>query len=257
MIKVGLIIVIAIGGFVVLLCSSLIFTRCKEWILKVRTNDYGKSSSLAGNLVRDVQGKLTDTYRISKNALGKGASAECYVGTHIESKRDYAIKIIDTREEKILKYYEKEIQILKDLEHTNIVRLYEVYRAPNILYLVMELCLGGHLGEVIHDKPEGRLEEYVAQAYIVQLISAVAHCHSRGVCHRDIKLQNILLDTKGRDAQIKLIDFGHAKKFEINSPEPVLFNKMAGTTYTMAPEVTLLYHTIFTICLISYLFLGI
>jgi serine/threonine protein kinase len=234
---VGLIIVISIGSLVVLLCASLLFSRFKEWFLKDRTNGAGKSSTLAGNLVREVQGKLTDNYRISKNVLGRGASAECFVGTHLESKRDFAVKIIDTHDEKILKYYEKEIQLLRQLEHTNIVRLYEVYRGPNTINLVMELCLGGHLGEVIHDTPDGRLEEFVAQAYIAQLVGAVAHCHSRGVCHRDIKLQNILLDTKGRDGQIKLIDFGHAKKFDPNSESPVLFNKMAGTTYTMAPEV--------------------
>jgi serine/threonine protein kinase len=236
MMSVGLIIVLAIGALILLLCSSLLFTRFKEWFLRDRTNGAGKSASLAGNLVREVQGKLSDNYRLSKHSLGKGVSAECYVGTHVESKRDYAVKIIDTCDEKILKYYEKEIQLLRSLEHTNIVRLYEVYRGTNTLNLVMELCLGGHLGEVIHSQPEGRLDEGIAQGYIAQLVGAVAHCHGRGICHRDIKLQNILLDTKGRDGQIKLIDFGHAKRFEIDHEGPV-FTKMAGTTYTMAPEV--------------------
>lgn len=237
MLPVGLIIVLSIGGIIFIVVGSLTFSRCKEWLYRDRTNGAGKSASLAGNLVREVPGKLNDNYKLSKNMLGRGASAECYIGTLIETKRDFAIKVIDTRDEKVLKYYEKEIQILKELEHTNIVRLYEVYRGPNTINLVMELCVGGHLGEVLNEKPEGRLEEYVAQAYIAQLVGAVAHCHSRGICHRDIKLQNILLDTKGRDAQIKLIDFGHAKKFEIDSETPVLFTKMAGTTYTMAPEV--------------------
>ena len=234
---VGLIIVISIGSLVVIFSTSLLFSRFKEYFFRNHSSGAVKSSTLAGNLVREVQGKLTDHYRVSKNLLGRGASAECYVGCHLESKRDYAVKIIDTRDEKILRYYEKEIELLKQLEHTNIVRLYEVFRSSNTINLVMELCLGGHLGEVIHNLPEGRLEEFVAQAYIAQLVGAVAHCHSRGVCHRDIKLQNILLDTKGRDGQIKLIDFGHAKKFDPNSESPILFRKMAGTTYTMAPEV--------------------
>jgi serine/threonine protein kinase len=238
MISVGLIIVIAVGGLILILCSSLLFTRFKEWFLRDRTNGAGKSASLAGNLVREVQGKLSDNYRLSKHCLGKGVSAECFLGTHVESKRDYAVKIIDTCDEKILKYYEKEIQLLRSLEHTNIVRLYEVYRGTNTINLVMELCLGGHLGEVIHSQQEGRLDETVAQGYIAQLVGAVAHCHGRGICHRDIKLQNILLDTKGRDGQIKLIDFGHAKRFEIDHENPVVFTKMAGTTYTMAPEVS-------------------
>ena len=239
MIGTGLIVVLCVLGLLVLAVLSLFFSRVKEWIIRNTKSKVNVPSSVSGNLVRDIYGPITETYRLSNIMLGKGASAECYIGIDIATKRQYAIKCVDTRDEKVLRFYEREIQILKDLEHLHIVRLYEVYHGQNSLHFVMELCLGGHLGEALASKPNSRFDESVAQAYIAQLVGAVAHCHSHGICHRDIKLQNILLESKARDAQIKLIDFGNSKQFNVaasTSSEP-MFTRMAGTTYTMAPEV--------------------
>jgi serine/threonine protein kinase len=101
------------------------------------------------------------------------------------------------------------------------------------------MCSGGHLGEVIADTPYGRLDERHAQRYVCQLIGAIQHCHNHGICHRDVKLQNILLETRSSDAQIKLIDFGNAKRFSTinNGVERHPFRTITGTTYAMAPEV--------------------
>lgn len=242
MIGTGLIIVICVVGLLGVAVFSLGTSRIKDWISHhFHSNIKNTSASVSGKLVREVYGPISNQYRLSKTLLGKGASAECFIGIDIQTKREYAIKTIDTRDEKVMKFYEREIQVLKDLEHLNIVRLYEVYHGPNTLHFVMELCTGGHLGEALAAKPDGKFEELVAQAYIAQLVGAVAHCHSRGICHRDIKLQNILLESRARDAQIKLIDFGNSKRFNTSPPqdgvvEPV-FTRMAGTTYTMAPEV--------------------
>ena len=238
MIGTGLIVVLCVLCLFLLAVFSLFITRMNEWISRKRKSRTNIPSSVSGNLVREIYGPVTGHYRLS-SMLGKGGSAECYVGIDIATKRQFAIKRVDTRDEKVLRFYEREIQILKDLEHLNIIRLYEVYHDQNSLHFVMELCLGGHLGEVLASKPNGRFDESIAQAYIAQLVGAVAHCHAHGICHRDIKLQNILLESKARDAQIKLIDFGNSKRFNPtggNSTEPP-FTSMAGTTYTMAPEV--------------------
>ena len=64
-------------------------------------------------------------------------------------------------------------------------------------------------------------------------MQAISHCHKLGICHRDIKLQNILLEHKGSDAQIKIIDFGNGQRFRGQLP----LRKIVGTTYTAAPEV--------------------
>lgn len=69
--------------------------------------------------------------------------------------------------------------------------------------------------------------------YVTQIVHAIAHCHKLGICHRDIKLQNILLEHRGGDAQVKLIDFGNGQRFRGQLP----MRKIVGTTYTAAPEV--------------------
>jgi calcium-dependent protein kinase len=114
-----------------------------------------------------------------------------------------------------------------------VVRLYEVYSSPQALYFVMELCTGGHLGQVLRATPEGRLDEKVAMEYILQLTRAIGHCHHHGICHRDVKLQNVLLESTSKEAQVKLVDFGNGARFRNNLP----LTKVVGTTYTAAPEV--------------------
>ena len=166
--------------------------------------------SMSGNLVKDLENVLiTRDYELSKIVLGRGSSAEVVVGTHHFTRRKYAIKVIDTSKRDIAWRYDREKSILKDVDHTNIVRLFEVYRNANAQYFVLELCSGGHLGQVLKDKPDGRLDEGIAKTYIMQICQAIAHCHNHGICHRDIKLQNILLESNNRIAQVKIIDFGN------------------------------------------------
>ena len=98
---------------------------------------------------------------------------------------------------------------------------------------------------MIADTPNARLDEAHAQRYICQLVGALQHCHQHGIAHRDVKLQNILLENRTFDAQVKLIDFGGARRFPTGeggggdgSEEPKTpFRTVVGTTYTMAPEV--------------------
>jgi calcium-dependent protein kinase len=98
----------------------------------------------------------------------------------------------------------------------------------------MELCTGGHLEDYLNMRPSRFLPENEAKALIRQLVSAVAHIHSRGICHRDIKLQNILIENEGAsDPQVKLIDFGFATRFVGVTP----LKTRIGTPYTTAPEV--------------------
>jgi calcium-dependent protein kinase len=97
----------------------------------------------------------------------------------------------------------------------------------------MELCTGGHLGKFVERQPHGHLSEDHAKTIIRQLLSAIAHMHSRGICHRDIKLQNILMENPSINAQIKLIDFGFGTRFIGATP----LRTRCGTPYTTAPEV--------------------
>ena len=99
---------------------------------------------------------------------------------------------------------------------------------------MFDLCTGGDLNSLIKRTPKNYLEEDTAKVLIRQLVSAVAHIHSRGICHRDIKLQNILLENlDSQNAQIKLIDFGFAIRFVGVTP----MKTRCGTPYSTAPEV--------------------
>jgi serine/threonine protein kinase len=230
MIPVSLLVVAVVVGFLVLVAVAVFLTLIKN----NHSSSIKQGSSVSGNFVRELDKPITDVYKLSRTSLGEGASGKCYIATQIGSDRRYAVKTIDTRDENDKKYYERECQILKTVgEHYNVVRLFEVYRSPTSLHFVMELCLGGHLEEALERQPEHKFSESTVQRYVIQLLSAVAHCHRLGICHRDIKLQNILLESTMPGAPIKLIDFGNAKSFVNKVP----MNQVVGTPYAMAPEV--------------------
>ena len=123
-----------------------------------------------------------------------------------------------------------EIDILKNLDHPNILRLYEVFEDAKNIYLVTELCNGGELFDEIVSRT--RFGERDAANVIKQLISAISYCHSKKVCHRDLKPENILIDNK-ESLTIKLIDFGTSQRFEDEEKMELVL----GTAYYIAPEV--------------------
>lgn len=124
----------------------------------------------------------------------------------------------------------REVAILQNLDHPNIVRYLESYKNSKHLFLVMEFCPGGQIFDSIEDfVKEGKTytEQQAAQT-IKSCLEALAHCHSENIVHRDIKPENILY---GSDGKVRLVDFGLA----CNSKQKL--NEQAGTPYFMAPEV--------------------
>lgn len=190
--------------------------------------------SVGGNLVQSYTIPIEVNYELTKKVLGKGSSGEVIIGKQYNNSRQYAIKRIEIGSENNSSWrHDREINIMRDIDHTNIIRLFEVYRSSTHLFFVMELCSGGHLGQVLRQQEDEILAEATTKSYILQLLSAVLHCHKHGICHRDIKLQNVLLESDATDAQVKLIDFGNAIRFTDATP----LTKVVGTTYTTAPEV--------------------
>ena len=92
------------------------------------------------------------------------------------------------------------------IEHENIVRLIEVFDLKSTFYMVLEMCKGGELFDRIEKKDHYTEDE--ARAVMLQINSAIQHCHSKGVIHRDIKPENLLYFRKEPDETIKLADFG-------------------------------------------------
>lgn len=124
-----------------------------------------KSLSLIGGLVKEKFSPIYNSYDLSSVVIGRGASGEVIVGKSKLTQRDYAVKIIDSTKKDVEWRYEREKNIMKDIDHTNVVRLFEVYKNESAQYFVMELCTGGHLGQVLRGKLDGRLELHTAKRY--------------------------------------------------------------------------------------------
>ena len=123
-----------------------------------------------------------------------------------------------------------ELDILRCLDHPNVIKLYSVYEDQKYIHIVTDLCKGGDMVDAIIAR-YGYSEEEAAQI-MMKLLGAVKHMHSQNVVHRDIKPDNILLTTDGNDADYKIIDFGLSGFYE---GKPM--NALVGTPCYMAPEV--------------------
>ncbi|KAK9283828.1 hypothetical protein L1049_012082 [Liquidambar formosana] len=129
--------------------------------------------------------------------LGQGNFAKVYFARNLKTGQSVVIKVID--KEKVLKVglidqTKREISVMKLMKHPNVIQLYEVMASKTKIYFVMEYAKGG---ELFNKVARGRLKEDSARKYFQQLISAVDFCHSRGVYHRELKPENLLLDENG------------------------------------------------------------
>ena len=170
-------------------------------------------------------------YKLGKQ-IGRGAYAIVKCGIRNDDGNKVAIKIyekymITSNQRK--NCIDREISILKQLKHPNIVKLYETFDTLTQLLLVMELVNGESLYSYVHSKPEKRLSETEALTLFTQISNAIAYCHERDVIHRDIKMTNVLLD---EDYKVKIIDFG----FSVCTSSRNL-SVSCGTPVYMAPEV--------------------
>lgn len=180
---------------------------------------------------KDAKAELERLYKIESLPVGKGAFGKVYKARSLTDEDTlFAIKWVDIRGMSAKKVNEisNEVQILNSLDHPNIVKYYEIYEDNSSLYIVMEQCQG----KTIYDKiasGEKIFEQDVCKI-AQQLLRAVNHCNTNGVIHRDIKLENVIVDDFGNP---KLIDFGLSKSATANQ----ILKSMAGTPYYMAPEI--------------------
>ncbi|NXU02832.1 HUNK kinase, partial [Buphagus erythrorhynchus] len=185
--------------------------------------------------LRDFQHtKRVGNYLIGRK-LGEGSFAKVREGLHVVTGEKVAVKVIDKKRAKkdtyVTKNLRREGQIQQMIRHPNIAQLLDILETENSYYLVMELCPGGNLMHKIYEKK--RLEEHEARKYIRQLILAVEHLHRAGVVHRDLKIENLLLD---EDNNIKLIDFGLSNCAGIlGYSDP--FSTQCGSPAYAAPEL--------------------
>ena len=168
--------------------------------------------------------------------LGSGISGLVRLVTHKATGLKYAVKcldlgLVDTDEG--LQQLREEIYIMCQLDHPNIVRLEEVYESHSEIYLVQELCLGGELFDRLDEQPDYHYTEAQCARLIKQMLCSVRYIHSKGIIHRDLKLENFLFSNSSADSELKMIDFGLSKHFKFGEVQ----NEAVGTPYTVAPEV--------------------
>ena len=190
-----------------------------------------------GMLVQQAVGNPEDVYDNIKT-LGEGSFGLVYLGKHKISGVERAIKNINKDKANLSEEEEqtliREINILKTLDHPNIMKVYEYFNNPNCFSIVSELCTGGELFKKIEDS---HLSENVGKYVMKQLLSAVAFCHKNGIIHRDLKPENILLEEEEEATKeyftIKVIDFGTSGKIKKGQK----YNDVIGTPFYIAPEV--------------------
>ena len=177
-------------------------------------------------------GQTLGSYKIEAE-LGAGAMGIVYRGVNVNKGTTAAIKTIHkevlARGGKAVERFQREMDLLEQFRHPNIVRYYARGRSGGINYFAMEYIVGDTLDTVVRDK--GGLDWKDVARYGVQLCSALDYAHERSVIHRDLKPSNLMVNQQG---QLKLTDFGIAKDLEGTALTAA--GRTLGTAAYMAPE---------------------
>ena len=211
----------------------------KEIGQKANSQEYGGSEG-GINLTNDIivgQSKTDPNLDYKKiNFLGEGTFAAVYRVQNRLTDTIRAMKIINKSANCSVeddKEIFNEINILRTMDHPNILKIFEFYSNKKSYSIVTELCSGGELFQEIVDK--GPFHENYSAYVMYQIFSAINYCHNMHIVHRDLKPENILIIDRDRNGypRIKICDFGTSKMFEKGAVE----KKLVGSSYYIAPEV--------------------
>lgn len=173
-----------------------------------------------------------NNYRLDK-VLGQGSYAVVKLAEDKNSSQQVAIKIYEKyklSDPRKMKNVRREISILQIMDHPNIIKLHQTIESSRQINLVMEYIGKTSLHAYLKAKVGKKLEETEAKRVFRQIVKGISYCHAKNIVHRDLKLENILIDESGL---VKLIDFG----FSICIPKDKLLNIFCGTPSYMAPEI--------------------
>lgn len=187
--------------------------------------------------------RIDKVYNIKKGSkLGKGNFGVVVKGKDKVSGQVRAIKIVKIEKlasvDADLKTLEREFQIMRGMDHPNIVKLYEVYKDEKYLYFVMEYLEGKNLYEGFIRDSEN-VNEIQIRDIFYQIMKAIQYMHKNGIAHRDIKPENIMFIDREGSNKVKLIDFGVSKYFfdQDNPKKEITMRTKAGSLFYFSPEI--------------------
>ena len=175
--------------------------------------------------------KLDDRYEITEQ-IGSGGMADVYKAVDTVENRTVAVKILKdefSHNAEFLRRFRNESKAIAVLSHPNIVKIYDVGLTDDVKFIVMEYIDGITLKDFIEQ--QGALRWKDALHFITQILRALQHAHDKGIVHRDIKPQNIMLF---EDGTIKVMDFGIARFSRIDGK--TLSDKTVGSVHYISPE---------------------
>lgn len=173
-------------------------------------------------------GKIIGTGSYATVKLAKSARHACEVAIKIVSK-------VQAPPDYLKKFLPREIEVVKGLKHPNLIRFLQAIETTHRVYIIMEYAENGSLFDII--RAHGYIDETRSRKWFGQLLDALQYCHERGVVHRDIKCENLLLDT---DYNIKVSDFGFARahmRCRSNAEDYTLSETFCGSYAYASPEI--------------------
>ena len=197
-----------------------------------RTNSYLSNSYIFDRLTKQKDFRKKYEYI---SLIGSGAFGKVRLFTDKDSKTfRYAVKTIkkDIFNKNNIESIKREVDILKSLDHPNIVKYFETYEDEHYLHIVMEYIAGDNLFKVLTDQKDFKFTERAISKIMICLLKAVLFLHHNGIIHRDIKPENIVFLEIGNFNALKLIDFGLSIQQNAHKD-----NRRVGTPYYMAPEM--------------------
>ncbi|XP_036619645.1 serine/threonine-protein kinase 33 [Trichosurus vulpecula] len=214
-----------------------------ETCRKVSQQQWTRASSAEGKIPHMRMENCTAIQQMYSfgRKLGQGSFGVVTEVTHKETDLKWAMKKVNKEKagSSAVKLLEREVNILKSVNHEHIIHLERVFETPKRMYLVMELCEDGELKEILNSK--GHFSENETRQIIGDLGSAIAYLHKKDIVHRDLKLENILVKSSSINEKnetnfnIKVTDFGLAVQKEGGCE--AMFQTTCGTPIYMAPEV--------------------
>ncbi|KAI3942917.1 hypothetical protein MKW92_042524 [Papaver armeniacum] len=183
-------------------------------------------------MMNQTRARVVGDYIVGKQ-IGSGSFSVVWHARHRVHGLEVAIKeiVMDRLSKKLQDNLLQEIEILRKINHPNIIRLFDIIEVPGRINLVLEYCRGGDLSRYI--QRHERIPEDTAKHFMKQLAAGLQILRQNNLIHRDLKPQNLLLTTNDNQAVLKIADFGFARSLQPRG----LAETLCGSPLYMAPEI--------------------